>query len=46
MALTCQQKTPRDGEAYGEVRWDVTVTNQDDEPVATYEVLTLVATRV
>jgi oxepin-CoA hydrolase / 3-oxo-5,6-dehydrosuberyl-CoA semialdehyde dehydrogenase len=46
VALTCQRKTPRDGEAYGEVRWDVTVTNQDDEPVATYEVLTLVATRV
>jgi oxepin-CoA hydrolase/3-oxo-5,6-dehydrosuberyl-CoA semialdehyde dehydrogenase len=46
VALTCQQKTAREGEAYGEVRWDVTVTNQDDEPVATYEVLTLVATRV
>jgi oxepin-CoA hydrolase / 3-oxo-5,6-dehydrosuberyl-CoA semialdehyde dehydrogenase len=43
--LTCKQKTARDGEAYGEVRWDVTVTNQDDDKVATYEVLTLVATR-
>jgi oxepin-CoA hydrolase/3-oxo-5,6-dehydrosuberyl-CoA semialdehyde dehydrogenase len=46
VALTCQRKTARDGEAYGEVRWDVAVTNQDGEPVATYEVLTLVATRV
>jgi oxepin-CoA hydrolase / 3-oxo-5,6-dehydrosuberyl-CoA semialdehyde dehydrogenase len=45
VALTCKQKTARDGEAYGEVRWDVTVTNQDAEPVATYDVLTLVATR-
>jgi oxepin-CoA hydrolase/3-oxo-5,6-dehydrosuberyl-CoA semialdehyde dehydrogenase len=46
VALTCQQKSPRDGEDYGEVRWDVAVTNQDGEPVATYQVLTLVATRV
>lgn len=28
---------------YGEVRWDAVVTNQDDAPVATYDVLTLVA---
>jgi len=28
---------------YGEVRWDAVVTNQDDVPVATYDVLTLVA---
>ena len=28
---------------YGEVRWDALVVNQDDEPVATYDVLTLVA---
>ena len=45
VALTCKQKTARDGEAYGEVRWDVAVTNQDAEQVATYDVLTLVATR-
>jgi oxepin-CoA hydrolase / 3-oxo-5,6-dehydrosuberyl-CoA semialdehyde dehydrogenase len=43
--LVCKQKTARDGEAYGEVRWDVTVTNQDGDKVATYEILTLVATR-
>jgi oxepin-CoA hydrolase/3-oxo-5,6-dehydrosuberyl-CoA semialdehyde dehydrogenase len=45
VTLTCKQKTARDGEAYGEVRWDVAVTNQDAEQVATYDVLTLVATR-
>jgi oxepin-CoA hydrolase / 3-oxo-5,6-dehydrosuberyl-CoA semialdehyde dehydrogenase len=45
VALTCKQKTARDGEAYGEVRWDVTVENQDTDKVATYDVLTLVATR-
>jgi oxepin-CoA hydrolase/3-oxo-5,6-dehydrosuberyl-CoA semialdehyde dehydrogenase len=43
--LTCKQKSARDGEAYGEVRWDVTVENQDGDKVATYDVLTLVATR-
>jgi oxepin-CoA hydrolase/3-oxo-5,6-dehydrosuberyl-CoA semialdehyde dehydrogenase len=45
VSLTCKQKTPRDGEAYGEVRWDVTIENQEGETVATYDVLTLVATR-
>jgi oxepin-CoA hydrolase/3-oxo-5,6-dehydrosuberyl-CoA semialdehyde dehydrogenase len=45
VALTCKQKTARDGEGYGEVRWDVAVTNQDGDRVATYDVLTLVATR-
>jgi oxepin-CoA hydrolase/3-oxo-5,6-dehydrosuberyl-CoA semialdehyde dehydrogenase len=45
VTLTCKQKTARDGEAYGEVRWDVAVENQDAEQVATYDVLTLVATR-
>jgi len=29
---------------YGEVRWDTEVTNQDEEIVATYDVLTMVAT--
>lgn len=41
--LTVKQITPRSSADYGEVRWDATVTNQDGEPVATYDVLTLVA---
>ena len=43
VALTCKQKTPRETEDYGEVRWDCTVTNQDGQVVAQYDVLTLVA---
>jgi len=42
--LTCKQKTLRTGTGYGEVRWDTEVTNQDDEAVAQYDVLTMVAT--
>jgi len=42
--LTCKQKTLREESGYGEVRWDTEVTNQDDEIVATYDVLTMVAT--
>ena len=42
--LTCKQKTLREGSGYGEVRWDTEVTNQDAEIVATYDVLTMVAT--
>ncbi len=42
--LTCKQKTLREGAGYGEVRWDTEVSNQDDEIVATYDVLTMVAT--
>jgi oxepin-CoA hydrolase/3-oxo-5,6-dehydrosuberyl-CoA semialdehyde dehydrogenase len=42
-ALTCTQKTPRETEPYGEVRWDCTVTNQEGKVVAQYDVLTLVA---
>ncbi len=38
--LTVKKKTPRT-EEYGQVRWHVTVTNQDDEPVAEYELLTM-----
>ena len=38
--LTVKQKTPRN-EDYGEVRWDVRLTNQDDEPVAEYDLLTM-----
>ncbi len=42
--LSCKQKTLRAGTGYGEVRWDAEVTNQDDEVVAQYDVLTMVAT--
>lgn len=42
--LTCKQKTLREGSGYGEVRWDTEVTNQDDDIVASYDVLTMVAT--
>ena len=41
--LTCKQKTPRSDQDYGEVRWDVDVTNQKGESVAAYDVLTMVA---
>ncbi len=43
--LTCKQKTARETEDYGEVRWDTTVLNQNDNVVAQYDVLTLVAKR-
>jgi oxepin-CoA hydrolase/3-oxo-5,6-dehydrosuberyl-CoA semialdehyde dehydrogenase len=43
VALTCKQITPREDADYGEVRWDAEVTNQDGKPVASYDVLTLVA---
>ncbi len=42
--LTCKQKTLRGDTGYGEVRWDTEITNQDDEIVAQYDVLTMVAT--
>ncbi|MEX0404874.1 phenylacetic acid degradation bifunctional protein PaaZ [Aquibium sp. LZ166] len=38
--LTAKSKTQRNAE-YGEVRWDVAVTNQDGEQVASYELLTM-----
>lgn len=41
--LTVKAKTPRN-EDYGEVRWHVTLTNQTDEPVAEYTLLTMNAT--
>ncbi len=41
--FTCKQKTLREGAGYGEVRWDTEVTNQKDELVASYDVLTMVA---
>ena len=44
--LTCKQKTlketPPDGVPQGVVAWDVNVSNQDGEMVATYTILTLV----
>ncbi|MEO0381611.1 MAG: phenylacetic acid degradation bifunctional protein PaaZ [Pseudomonadota bacterium] len=38
--LTVKAKTPRN-DVYGEVRWHVTLTNQADEAVAAYELLTM-----
>lgn len=43
VALTAKQITPRETDEYGEVRWDAVIRNQDDEVVAQYDVLTLVA---
>lgn len=40
--LSVKKKTKRNDE-YGEVRWHVTASNQDDEMVAEYELLTMVA---
>ncbi len=42
--LSVKQKTPRNDD-YGEVRWHVTLTNQDDDPVAEYDLLTMNAYR-
>ncbi|MDN6351664.1 MAG: phenylacetic acid degradation bifunctional protein PaaZ, partial [Yaniella sp.] len=42
VTLTAKQITPRVTDEYGEVRWDAILHNQDDEIVATYDVLTLV----
>ena len=48
--LTAKRKTDRrrkgaDGVGQGVVAWDVEVTNQHDEVVASYDILTLVAKR-
>ncbi|WP_411722413.1 phenylacetic acid degradation bifunctional protein PaaZ [Mycetocola sp.] len=43
VALTAKQITPRETDEYGEVRWDAVISNQNDELVASYDVLTLVA---
>jgi oxepin-CoA hydrolase/3-oxo-5,6-dehydrosuberyl-CoA semialdehyde dehydrogenase len=43
VVLTVKQITPRTSADYGEVRWDAVVTNAEGSPVATYDVLTLVA---
>jgi oxepin-CoA hydrolase/3-oxo-5,6-dehydrosuberyl-CoA semialdehyde dehydrogenase len=42
VTLTAKKITPRETDEYGEVAWDAVLTNQDDEIVATYDVLTLV----
>ncbi|MDO5618231.1 phenylacetic acid degradation bifunctional protein PaaZ [Kocuria sp.] len=43
VTLTAKQITPRVTDEYGEVRWDAVLHNQNDELVAQYDVLTLVA---
>ncbi|GAB3159059.1 phenylacetic acid degradation bifunctional protein PaaZ [Myceligenerans halotolerans] len=43
VTLTAKQIIPRETDDYGEVHWDAVLRNQDDETVATYDVLTLVA---
>ncbi len=48
--LTCKRKTDRNkkdanGQGQGVVAWDVEVTNQDSDLVASYDILTLVAKR-
>jgi len=44
--LTCKQKSYRRGKGYGEVRWDIAISNQNDEIVAQYDILTMVASNV
>jgi oxepin-CoA hydrolase/3-oxo-5,6-dehydrosuberyl-CoA semialdehyde dehydrogenase len=41
--LTCKEKTLRADKGFGEVRWDTEVMNQNDETVASYDVLTMVS---
>lgn len=41
--LTCKEINPRENAGHAEVRWDCRVTNQRDEVVAQYDVLTMVA---
>jgi len=41
--LTAKEINPRINADHGEVRWDCCVTNQDEEMVAQYDVLTMVA---
>ena len=43
--MTAKRKTLRAGAGYGEVAWDAQVVNQDEEVVAAYDVLTMVANR-
>jgi len=43
VALTAKQIIPRETDDYGEVHWDAVLSNQEEETVATYDVLTLVS---
>jgi oxepin-CoA hydrolase / 3-oxo-5,6-dehydrosuberyl-CoA semialdehyde dehydrogenase len=43
VTLTCKQISPRGGAEHGEVRWDAVVVDSEGRPVATYDVLTMVA---
>jgi oxepin-CoA hydrolase/3-oxo-5,6-dehydrosuberyl-CoA semialdehyde dehydrogenase len=43
VTLTAKQISPRGGADHGEVRWDAVVVNGAGAPVATYDVLTMVA---
>lgn len=43
--FTCKQKIDRLDKDYGEVHWDVLLSNQDHEHIARYDVLTMVANR-
>lgn len=43
VTLTAKQIVPRETDDYGEVHWDAVLHNQNDEIVATYDVLTLVS---
>jgi oxepin-CoA hydrolase/3-oxo-5,6-dehydrosuberyl-CoA semialdehyde dehydrogenase len=43
VTLTAKQISPRGGAEHGEVRWDAVVVNSEGNPVATYDVLTMVA---
>ena len=43
VTLTAKQISPRGGAEHGEVRWDAVVVNSEGSPVATYDVLTMVA---
>ncbi len=43
VTLTAKEIIPRETDEYGEVHWDAVLKNQNDEVVATYDVLTLVS---
>ena len=43
VTLTCKAITPRGDSSHGEVRWDAEVSKQGGDPVASYDVLTMVA---
>ncbi len=41
--LTCAEKSLRADKGWGEVTWDTEITNQSEETVASYDVLTMVS---